>query len=291
MKNVVDNKLQETLEKRLSESFDRVSKQLSQVHEGLGEVKNFTADIGDLKKVLANVKTAGILGEVQLGAIIEEILSPSQYETNFKINKDNDNRVEYAIKIPTKDDNYMYLPIDAKFPSTNYNNLLNTYETGNKKDIEEANKEFINLIKVFAKDIKNKYINPPNTTNFAIMFLPFEGLYSEVVKKNGLIEELQRKFNIVITGPSTMAALLNCLYISFQAFTIQKRSSEVWKILGEVKSEFEKFGEILEKTQKKLQQANNDLNELIGTRTRALKNKLKNIDVIEDNNDTNKNDE
>ncbi len=282
MKDIVDTKLQETLEKRISESFKLVNTQLSQVHEGLGEMKNLASDVGNLKKVLSNVKTRGMWGEIQLGSILEQILAPEQYETNFEVKKGSGKRVEYVVKIPSNDSNknIIYLPIDSKFPLDTYINLQDAYDCGDKNSMDKAKKDFISAIKSFAKDISTKYIDSVRTTDFAIMFLPSEGLYSEVVSTNGLLEELQNNHRINIAGPSTMAALLNSLYMSFRAFAIEKRSSEVWKILGAVKTEFNKFGEVIEKAQRKLGQASDDLDLLIGTRTRQIKSKLKSVEEI-----------
>lgn len=279
MRNVVDEKLQKTLEERISKSFELVNTQLEQVYKGLGEMQNLASGVGDLKKVLSNVKTRGILGEIQLGAILEEILSPEQYETNFVTKKGSKNPVEYAVKIPTEDGKGIYLPIDSKFPGDAYINLTEAYESGNKDAVNEAVKILTQRIKSFAKDISDKYIDPPNTTDFAIMFLPFEGLYAEVVNR-GLVEELQRTYRVNIAGPSTMAALLNSLQMGFRTFAIQKRSGEVWEVLGAVKTEFNKFGAVLEKTQKRLEEANRELDNLVGVRTRQIQRKLKSVESI-----------
>ena len=279
MRNVVDEKLQKTLEERISKSFELVNTQLEQVYKGLGEMRSLATGVGDLKKVLSNVKTRGILGEIQLGAILEEIMSPEQYETNIVTKKGSRNPVEYAIKLPSDDGKGVYLPIDSKFPSDAYVNLTDAYETGDKNQINEASKLLTLRIKSFAKDISEKYIDPPYTTDFAIMFLPFEGLYAEVVKM-GLVEELQRSYKINIAGPSTMAALLNSLQMGFRTFAIQKRSSEVWEVLGAVKTEFNKFGDVLEKTQKRLEEANSELDKLVGVRTRQIQRKLKSVESL-----------
>lgn len=282
MRNVVDEKLQKTLESRISKSFEIVSTQLEQVYKGLGEMQNLATGVGDLKKVLSNVKTRGILGEIQLGAILSEILAPDQYETNFVTKRGSGYPVEYAIKLPTDDGNGVYLPIDSKFPGDTYTKLLDAYDNGNKCEIDLAAKELIKTIKNEAKDINEKYIDSPNTTDFAIMFLPFEGLYAEVVNR-GLVEELQTKYKINIAGPSTMAALLNSLQMGFRTFAIQKRSGEVWNVLGAVKTEFYKFGGVLEKTQKKLEEANKELDTLVGVRTRQIKKKLSSVEKLDDN--------
>ncbi len=279
MRQIVDEKLQKTLEERMTQSFKLVNDRLEQVYKGLGEMQTLAAGVGDLKKVLSNVKTRGILGEIQLGAILEEILAPEQYDVNVVTKKGSKNPVEFAIKLPTEDDNHIYLPIDSKFPSDVYANLVDAYETGSKELIDEAVKQLKARIRGFAKDISEKYIDSPNTTDFAIMFLPFEGLYAEVVNR-GMVEALQRDFKVNIAGPSTMAALLNSLQMGFKTFAIQKRSGEVWNVLGAVKTEFDKFGEVLVATQQRLEQANSELDKLVGVRTRQIQRKLKNITAL-----------
>ncbi len=279
MRNIVDEKLQKTLEDRISKSFELVNTQLEQVYKGLGEMQTLANGVGDLKKVLSNVKTRGILGEIQLGAILEEILAPEQYDTNVVTKRGSKNPVEYAVKLPSSDGKYIYLPIDSKFPSDAYINLTDAYDTGNKDTINEAVKMLIQRVKSFAKDISEKYIDIPNTTDFAIMFIPFEGLYAEIVNR-GLVEELQKSYKINIAGPSTMAALLNSLQMGFRTLAIQKRSSEVWEVLGAVKTEFNKFGNVLEKTQKRLEEANNELDKLVGVRTRQIQRKLKDVETL-----------
>ena len=276
MRQTVDEKLQKTLEDRISQSFKLVSDRLEQVYKGLGEMQNLAAGVGDLKKVLSNVKTRGILGEVQLGAILEQILSPDQYEENVRTKSTGAERVEFAVKLPGDDDGVVWLPIDAKFPGDAYANLMDAYETGDASLVEEAAKHLERVIKSEAKDIRDKYIEPPYTTDFGIMFLPFEGLYAEVVRR-GLLEVLQRDYKVNIAGPTTMAALLNSLQMGFKTLAIQKHSSEVWNVLGAVKTEFDKFGNILEATQNKINQANAELDKLIGTRTRSIMRKLKNV--------------
>lgn len=276
MRKIVDEKLQKTLEDRMTKSFQLVNERLEQVYKGLGEMQTLASGVGDLKKVLSNVKTRGILGEIQLGAILEEILSPEQYETNVVTKKGSKNPVEYAIKLPTEDDKSVLLPIDSKFPGDAYGDLMDAYDTGNKEAVETALKTLKTRISSFAKDISDKYIAPPDTTEFAIMFLPFEGLYAEVVNR-GMVEELQRKYRINVAGPSTMAALLNSLQMGFRTFAIQKRSGEVWNVLGAVKTEFDKFGAGLTATQQRLEQANKELDDLIGVRTRQIQRKLKNV--------------
>lgn len=276
MRQVVDEKLQKTLEDRMTQSFKLVSERLEAVYKGLGEMQTLASGVGDLKKVLSNVKTRGILGEIQLGAILEEILAPEQYETNFVTKKGSRNPVEYAVKLPTEDGSGVYLPIDSKFPGDAYQELLDAYDSGEKARVDEAAKILRARILLFAKDISDKYIDPPNTTDFAVMFLPFEGLYAEAVNR-GMVEELQSKYKINLAGPSTMAALLNSLQMGFRSFAIQKRSGEVWEVLGGVKTEFDKFGDALEATQKRLEQANKELDKLVGVRTRQIQRKLRGV--------------
>lgn len=276
MRKIVDEKLQKTLEDRMTKSFQLVSERLEQVYKGLGEMQTLASGVGDLKKVLSNVKTRGILGEIQLGAILEEILAPEQYETNVATKKGSKEKVEYAIKLPTEDENTVYLPIDSKFPGDTYTALMDAYESGSREQVDAAAKALRNRIMGEAKDISDKYIDSPNTTDFAIMFLPFEGLYAEVVNR-GMVEELQRKYKVNVAGPSNMAALLNSLQMGFRTFAIQKRSGEVWDVLGAVKTEFDKFGDVLEVTQQRLEQANRELDKLIGVRTRQIQRKLKNV--------------
>ena len=276
MRQTVDEKLQKTLEDRISQSFKLVSERLEDVYKGLGEMQNLAAGVGDLKKVLSNVKTRGILGEVQLGAILEQILSPEQYEENVRTKSTGNERVEFAVKLPGDDDGIVWLPIDAKFPADAYSKLMDAYDTGDASLVEEAAKQLERVIKSEAKDIRDKYIEPPYTTDFGIMFLPFEGLYAEVVRR-GLLEVLQREYKVNIAGPTTMAALLNSLQMGFKTLAIQKHSSEVWDILGAVKTEFDKFGDVLEATQNRINQANAELDKLIGTRTRSIMRKLKNV--------------
>jgi len=256
-----------------------VSERLEQVHKGLGEMQTLATGVGDLKKVLSNVKTRGILGEIQLGAILEQILSPEQYEENIVTKAHGGARVEFAVKLPGDNEEVVYLPIDAKFPADVYSTLVDAYETGNTEIIDEAVRNLERAVKKSAKDIHDKYVEPPNTTDFAIMFLPFEGLYAEVVRR-GLVETLQREYKINIAGPTTMAALLNSLQMGFKTLAIQKRSSEVWSVLGAVKTEFEKFGDVLSATQRKINQANADLDQLIGTRTRSIQRQLRNISSL-----------
>ena len=280
MQQVVDEKLQKTLESRISESFKLVSDQLEQVYKGLGEMQNVASGVNDLKKVLSNVKTRGILGEAQLSAILSEILSPEQYETDVATKPGSRDRVEFALRLPGDGANTVYLPIDAKFPGETFAALQDAYEQGDPNAIAQAAKMLEIRLKAEAKDIRDKYIDPPHTTDFGILFLPFEGLYAEAVNR-GLIEELQRTYRINVTGPSTMAAFLNSLQMGFRTLAIQKRSSEVWQILGAVKTEFEKFGDILDRSQQKLRQVNDELDTLIGTRTRAINRKLKDVERLD----------
>lgn len=276
MRATVDEKLQKTLEDRIGKSFQLVSERLEQVYKGLGEMQNLAAGVGDLKKVLSNVKTRGILGEIQLEAILEQILSPEQYEKNVAIINGSQERVEFAVKLPGDGEGVVYLPIDAKFPVDTYTNLVDAYDTGIPEEINQASKMLERAIKSFAKSIHDKYVHPPLTTDFGIMFLPFEGLYAEVVR-SGMVETLQRDYKINIAGPTTMAALLNSLQMGFKTLAIQKHSSEVWNILGAVKTEFDKFGDVLESAQQRINQANAELDKLVGTRTRQIQKKLRNV--------------
>ncbi len=276
MRETVDEKLQKTLEDRISKSFKLVSERLEEVYKGLGEMKSLASGVGDLKKVLSNVKTRGILGEIQLGSILEQFMAPEQYETNFRVKNDKQEAVEYVIKLPGNDSEAVYLPIDAKFPVDAYNNLNEAYDSGDAAVVESAKKVLITRIKQFAKDISDKYIYPPLTTDFAIMFLPVEGLYAEVVR-SGLVEVLQREYKINIAGPTTIAAFLQSLQMGFKTLAIQKRSGEVFDILGAVKTEFEKFSDGIKSAQQKMDQAHDALEKLVGTRTRAIQRKLKTI--------------
>lgn len=282
MRATVDEKLHETLEKRLGESFKSISERLEALYKELGEVQTLSKGVNDLKKALTNVKTRGIWGEIQLGNIIEDILIKEQYDTNVVTKKGSNDRVEFAIKLPGLDDkenNSVYLPIDAKFPQEDYQKLLEAQELGNKTLIDECSKQLIIRIKSEAKDIKEKYIDPPNTTDFGILFLPTESLYAEVLRIPGLWEVLQREYKVVITGPTTLAALLNSLQMGFRTLAIEKRSSEVWTLLGTVKTEFGRFGDILEKTQKKLQEASNSI-DTASRKSRSIERKLKNVQVL-----------
>ena len=278
MRNTVDEKLQKTLEERIGRSFRQVSESLQQVTRGLGEMQNLAAGVGDLKKVLSNVKTRGIVGEIQLGAILQQILSPEQYEENIAV-KGGSERVEYAVKFPGEGDRPVYLPIDSKFPGDAYLNLQDAYDTGDRQLSKIATDNLRNAVIKAAKDIRSKYIQPPQTTEFAILFLPFEGLYAEVLRL-GIVESLQRDYRINIAGPTTMAAMLNSFQMGFKSIALQRRSGEVWDTLAKVRTEFEKFGNVLVKTQTKMEQAQKDLETLVGVRTRGIQRALKNVSVL-----------
>lgn len=283
MRETVDEKLHKTLEERLGKSFEMVTKQLLVVQKGLGEMQTIASGVGDLKKVLTNVKTRGVLGEIQLGNILEEIMAPDQYDSNVKTKKGSDALVEYAVKLPGRSpqEKSVYLPIDAKFPQEDYVRLQSAYEAGDTAAVEASLKALLQAVKKFAKDISSKYIDPPNTTDFGIMFLPVEGLFAEVVRQPDMIAFLQREYKIVVTGPTTLAAMLNSLQMGFKTLAIQKRSSEVWNVLAAVKKEFNTFGGVLEKAQKKINEANNEIENLVGTRTRMMQSKLKNVEQLE----------
>ena len=287
MRAVVDEKLQKSLEDKMNKSFALVSERLEQVYKGLGEMQSLASGVGDLKKVLSNVKTRGILGEVQLSAILQEILSPEQYEENAEVVPGSGKRVEFAVRLPGNDENTVYLPIDSKFPGDRYQALLDAYDTGDRENVNTAIKALMTVIESEAKDINEKYIAPPHTTNFAVMFLPFEGLYAEVVNR-GMIEVLQSKYKVNIAGPSTMAALLNSLQMGFKTLAIQKRSMEVWNTLAAVKTEFGKFADALDKTKRHLEMASDDLEKLVTTRTRAMKRKLSNVEALSDSGEAEK---
>lgn len=280
IRKTVDEKLQESIEERMNRSFRRVSESLEEVYKGIGEMKTLASDVGSLKKVLSNVKTRGIMGEIQLGAILSEILAPEQYDTDIATIPQSQNRVEYAIKLPGDDGGHVYLPVDSKFPADCYLALQEAQESGNREAIDAAASVLISRIKSFAKDIKTKYVEVPYTTSFAIMFLPFEGLYSEVVSR-GLVEILQRDYSVNIAGPSTMAALLNSLQMGFKTLAIQKRSDEVWQVLSAVKSEFEKFEEVLTSAQKHIDLVGKDIDKLVGVRTRAIHRRLCDVQSLE----------
>ncbi len=279
MRATVDEKLQKTLEERLSQSFKLVSERLEEVYKGLGQMQSLAAGVGDLKKVLSNVKTRGMLGEIQLSAILEQILTKDQYDENVATKKGSSDRVEFAIRLPGDEDGIVYLPIDAKFPADKYSNLADAYEAGDKLQIETCGKALEASIKASAKYIHDKYVDPPATTDFAILFLPFEGLYAEVVRR-GMVEVLQREYKVNIAGPATMAALLNSLQMGFRTLAIEKHSSKVWDVLGAVKTEFDKFEKTLKKAQERINQANNELDSLIGTRTNMIQRKLRDVTAL-----------
>ena len=282
MRIMVEEKLQKTLNERIGQSFELVRSQLENVQKGLGEMKNLAEDVGGLKKVLGNVKTRGTFGEIQLAALLEQMLSPEQYEANVKIRKNATEFVEFAIKLPGKDNgkDVVYLPIDAKFPKDVYEQYMDAYEEGDTTRIESTSKQLEITIKRMAKDIHEKYVEPPFTTDFAIMFLPFESIYAEVIRRTSLVETLQKDYKIVVTGPTTMGAILNSLQMGFRTLAIQKRTSEVWSVLGAVKTEFGKFGGMLEKVQKNLQNAGDQLEEVMGKRTRAIERKLRQVEAL-----------
>lgn len=284
IRQTVDEKLQKTLNDRIGQSFRLVTQQLESVQKGLGEMQTLAQDVGGLKRVLSNVKTRGNIGEIQLSMLLEQILAPEQYDANVHTRKGSDAVVEFAVKLPGKDDNrdFVYLPIDAKFPKDVYEQLLEAYDQADPAAIETAGKLLETTIKKMAKDISEKYLAPPGTTDFGIMFLPFEGIYAEVVRRSALLEELQRTHKVVVTGPTTLAAILNSLQMGFRTLAIQKHSGEVWTILGAVKKEFEKVGGMLEKAQKNLQTASGQIEEVLGTRTRAIQRKLKDVDTLSD---------
>ncbi len=280
----VAEKLEKTLSDRLGQSFETVGKQLMEVQRGLGEMQTLAQDVGGLKRVLSNVKMRGGIGEVQLSMLLEQILAPEQYESNVKTKHNGKDFVEFAIKLPGKDEQnkYIWLPIDAKFPKEYYESLQNAYDTGDIIKIDKEQKILENAIKSMAKDICDKYIDPPYTTDFAIMFLPFEGIFAEVVRKASLLEEIQQKYKVLITGPTTFAAILNSLHMGFRTLAIEKRSSEVWTILGAVKREFDIFGGLLNKAQKNIQGGLDDIDKLVGTRTKAIQRKLRGVESLDE---------
>ncbi len=284
MRRTVDEKLHETLEKRLNESFKMVSERLEQVHKGLGEMQSIASEVGDLKKVLSNVKTKGVIGEYQLGAILENILSPGQYQKNVKTRQGSGDFVEYAIVLPGRDEGGkpVLLPIDSKFPTEAYQRLLDAYERADSAEIKKYNTELHRAIKSAAKDIGDKYLEPPNTTDFGIMFLPFEGLYAEVVRDTTLLEELSREYKVIVAGPTTLAALLNSLQMGFHTLTIEKRSSEVWKVLQAVKTEFGRFEETLRKAKEKIDKAGQEIDLLVSTRTRKINQRLHTLSELQE---------
>ncbi|MFZ5429720.1 MAG: DNA recombination protein RmuC [Bacteroidota bacterium] len=276
----VGEKLQQTLSERLGQSFELVGRQLESVQQGLGEMQSLAQDVGGLKRVLSNVKMRGGIGEVQLAMLLEQILAPDQYEANVRTKSDSADMVEFAIRLPGRDDqgSTVWLPVDAKFPRDVYEQLQDAYDSGDPGRIEPAQKYLENTIRKMARDIRDKYIDPPNTTDFAIMFLPFEGIYAEVVRKASLLEELQRTTKVVVTGPATLAAILNSLQMGFRTLAIQRRSSEVWKVLGEVKKEFESFGGLLSKAQGNIQTGLSQLDDVMGKRTRAIERRLREVE-------------
>ena len=282
IRTTVEEKLEKTLSERLGQSFEVVGKQLIEVQKGLGEMQTLAQDVGGLKKVLSNVKMRGGIGEVQLSLLLEQLLAPDQYQSNVKTKKGEDSIVEFAIKLPGRDAELeqIWLPIDAKFPKDKYEQLQEAYDTGDITQIQQAQKTLEDAIKSMAKDICQKYLNPPATTDFGIMFLPFEGIYAEVVRKASLLEDIQREYKVIITGPSTLAAILNSLQMGFRTLAIQKRSSEVWQVLGAVKKEFENFGGLLSKAQNNIQTGLNQLDDVMGVRTRAINKKLKSVTVL-----------
>ena len=284
IRQTVDEKLQQTLNERISQSFRLVNEQLANVQKGLGEMQSLAQDVGGLKRVLSNVKTRGNIGEIQLSMLLEQLLAPEQYEANVHTRKGSDAVVEFAVKLPGKEDTreFVYLPIDAKFPKDVYEQLLDAYDAADPQQIESAGKQLEATIKKMAKDISEKYLAPPATTDFGIMFLPFEGIYAEVVRRSALLEDLQRTYKVVVTGPTTLAAILNSLQMGFRTLAIQKHSGEVWTILGAVKKEFEKMGGMLEKAQRNLQTASGQIEEVLGTRTRAIQRRLKDVDTLSD---------
>ena len=278
----VDEKLQKTLERRISQSFEAVNQRLAEVYAGLGEMKSVAAGVADLKKVLANVKTRGTLGEIQLGAILQEVLAPEQYGEQLRLTPDSAERVDFAVRLPGQQHSEpVYLPIDAKFPADVYANLLAAYESGDAAELKERRAALELTVKKCAKSIADKYIKPPYTTDFAIMFLPCEGLYAEVVNL-GLLENLQRSFKVSVAGPSTMAAMLNSLQMGFRTLAIQQKSGEVWQILEAAKKEFESFENVLDAVRKRLRQADDELDKLVGVRTRAINRRLLSVEVLDE---------
>lgn len=276
IRETVDEKLQKTLETRLGQSFEMVSTQLQAVQKGLGEMQNLATGVGDLKRVLTNVKSRGVLGEYQLQAILENMLSPDQFIVNADVGKGNRERVEFAVKMPGQNDSIL-LPIDAKFPQESYLRLVDAYDLASKAEIETHRTELIKAIKKAAADIHNKYIHPPYTTDFAILFLPVESLYAEILREPGLTQQIQSEYKVIVTGPTTLSAILNSLQMGFKTLAIQKRSSEVWSVLGAIKTEFGKFGDLIKKTQNKLHEANDELDKLVGVRTRVIQRKLNEV--------------
>ena len=281
MRKTVDEKLHETLDRRLGESFSQVSQRLEQVYKGLGEMQNLASGVGDLKKVLTNVKTRGIWGEMQLGALLSQMLAPGQYAENVAVNPNSSERVEFAVKLPGREEGAVYLAIDSKFPQEDYARLVDASESGDKALVDEARKGLANRLKAEGKRISSKYIAPPYTTDFAVMFLPIEGLYAEIMRDMTVAEQLQREQRVVIAGPSTLTALLNSLQMGFQTLAIEKRSAEVWKLLGAVKTDFGKFAQVLEKTQDKLRQASDTIDSAF-VRTRSIQRQLRKVEALDE---------
>ncbi|HPS38024.1 MAG TPA: DNA recombination protein RmuC, partial [Candidatus Cloacimonadota bacterium] len=281
MRHTVDEKLQQTLETRLGESFRQVSERLEQVHQSLGEMKNLANGVGDLKKVLQNVSTRGAMGELQLENIISQLLTPEQYEKQFKPRPRSPEVVEFAIRLPGKDESErpVFMPIDSKFPLEDYHALVMAYESGDAAGIDSYRKALINRIKSCARDIRDKYINPPNTTDFALLFLPIEGLFAEALRDPGVFETIQREMHVILTGPTTLAAILNSLQLGFRSLAIEKRSSEVWRTLSAVKTQFGKFGGLLDKTRKKIDEASKSLGEATDS-TRRIERKLQGVQEL-----------
>ncbi|HTB23748.1 MAG TPA: DNA recombination protein RmuC [Puia sp.] len=283
IRSAVEEKLEKTLSERLGQSFETVSKHLMEVQKGLGEMQNLATDVGGLKKVLSNVKLRGGVGEVQLAMLLEQILAPNQYDANVCTKKGSSEPVEFAIKLPgrNEDENqFVYLPIDAKFPKDAYEQLIVAYENVIPDEIEAASRNMETTIRKMAKDIRDKYIDPPGTTDFAIMFLPFESIYAEVIRRSALVDQLRDEFKISVAGPTTLLAILNSLQMGFRTLAIQKRSGEVWGVLASVKSEFDKFGGMLEKAQKNIQAGLGQLDDVVGTRTRAIQRQLRNVESL-----------
>mgnify|MGYP002132515991 CR=1 FL=1 len=283
MRETVEEKLQKTLNERLTQSFAMVGTQLESVQKGLGEMQNIASDVGGLKKVLSNVKLRGNVGEVQLAMLLEQILAPTQYEANVRTKLGSADPVEFAVKLPGRSEDessVVYLPIDAKFPKEIYEHLLAAYDSSNPEEIEAASKNMESSIKKMAKDIRDKYIDPPNTTDFAILFLPFESIYAEVIRRSALVDQLRDEFKITVAGPTTLVAILNSLQMGFRTLALQKRSSEVWKVLSSVKKEFDNFGGLLEKAQKNIQAGLGQLDDIAGKRTRAIQRQLRNVETI-----------
>ena len=281
MRETVDEKLHHTLETRLGESFKLVSERLERVQQGLGEMQTLATGVGDLKKVLSNVKTKGVLGECQLAALLEQMLAPGQYDQNVKTKRGSDDRVEFAVRLPDKADarKILWLPIDAKFPTQSYEDLIAAYETGDAVEIDRSRKALEQSIRVFARDIRSKYVDPPQTTDFAILFLPFEGLYAEVLRIGGLFESIQREFRVTIAGPTTISAFLGSLQMGFRSLAVERRTSEIWELLGAVRTEFSRFGEVLERTKARLELASKDIDSA-GVRSRAIERRLRAVETI-----------